>query len=281
MRIKQIIKLVLNDIANAYSYIFVFYVINLILSFFFESWKLFFYWPAFHIIVIIFGILSFYSEKGKEIKLKVYQTINSSSYKASKVENYKVNKIESGKRKMKIKDAHIVYELKKLSVKIISDLAKRKMTFNSFKIYNKIFLGIIYKATKTVKAIAILFFLIAKQVLEILIYFAILKIKKLKKIEYLKIGIIIIVLGYAINNKIDIINFSILAYALISILFILDSRIAAAIALLLLISVPFLLINKNEVLAEQMAIYVYYFLVITVLTQIREYRKEELESKKL
>ncbi len=50
-----------------------------------------------------------------------------------------------------------------------------------------------------------------------------------------------------------------------------DSRDIALLALISLASCPFLLIFKKEALAEQMAIYAYYFLVITVVLQIVEY----------
>jgi hypothetical protein len=50
-----------------------------------------------------------------------------------------------------------------------------------------------------------------------------------------------------------------------------DSRIIAFLALIFLASCPFSLIFKREALAEQMAIYAYYFLIMTVVLQIIEY----------
>jgi hypothetical protein len=50
-----------------------------------------------------------------------------------------------------------------------------------------------------------------------------------------------------------------------------DSRVIAFLALVSLASCPFLLILKKEAPAEQMAIYAYYFLVMTVVLQIIEY----------
>ncbi len=52
-----------------------------------------------------------------------------------------------------------------------------------------------------------------------------------------------------------------------------ESRIIAVLALLALISCPFLLIYKRDVLAEQMAIYAYYFLVMTVILQIVDLKR--------
>lgn len=284
-KIKRIAKYTMEDIAEIYLYIFCFYILSIMLSLFFESWRMFFYWPAFHVVIIVLGILSVYSERGKEVKLKVYQVIKfikPESYKIIKFIKRKVHKAESsssykakgeGWRAEGVLNG-VMDGLKKIFTKSRNDLIKARMSVNSLKVYGDTFLRVVYNLAGKIKAIAILFFLIAKQVLEILIGFAVLKIKKLKKTEYIKIGIIIIVLGYAVNNKINIINFSILAYALISVLFIVESRIAAGLALMLLVSIPFLLIVKKNEMAEQVAIYAYYFLVITVLTQIREYKKE-------
>ena len=53
-----------------------------------------------------------------------------------------------------------------------------------------------------------------------------------------------------------------------------DSRITAFGALVSLASCPVLLIFQNQSLAEDMAVYAYYFLVITVVLQIIEYRNQ-------
>jgi len=53
-----------------------------------------------------------------------------------------------------------------------------------------------------------------------------------------------------------------------------DSRIVAGVVLAFLISCPILLIFERENIAEQMAIYAYYFLVMTVVLQIKEYLEE-------
>lgn len=53
-----------------------------------------------------------------------------------------------------------------------------------------------------------------------------------------------------------------------------ESRIVAAFALICLAICPILLSLKKDALAEQMAIYAYYFLVMTVVLQIKEYREE-------
>jgi len=58
-----------------------------------------------------------------------------------------------------------------------------------------------------------------------------------------------------------------------------DSRILTGIALAFLISCPILLISKKEDIAEQMAVYAYFFLVMTVVLQIVEYLKASRKSK--
>ena len=54
-----------------------------------------------------------------------------------------------------------------------------------------------------------------------------------------------------------------------------ENRIIAGFALLFLASCPFLLIYKREDLAETMAIYAYYFLVMTVVLQIAELKRDK------
>lgn len=53
-----------------------------------------------------------------------------------------------------------------------------------------------------------------------------------------------------------------------------DSRIIATGALVSLASCPILLLAKQDARAEQMAVYAYYFLVMTVVLQITEFRRE-------
>ena len=101
------------------------------------------------------------------------------------------------------------------------------------------------------------------------------KLARLDRRTWLKIIFIIIISALAFYKSIGVIDFLVLFYALISALFILDSRIAAGAALLLLAACPFLLIFKKDVWAEGAAVYAYYFLVITVVTQVRELKKEK------
>lgn len=100
------------------------------------------------------------------------------------------------------------------------------------------------------------------------------KLSSLSRRTWLKIFIISVVLILALFKELGVLDFLVLFYALISVLFMLDSRWSAGLALVLLASCPILLIFNKDVLAEKFAIYVYYFLVITVLTQIREFKQD-------
>ena len=95
---------------------------------------------------------------------------------------------------------------------------------------------------------------------------------------WLKILFIGLVLIFSLFKGIEVLDFLVLFYALISFLFILDSRVSAGLALVFLASCPLLLIFKQDVFAESAAVYAYYFLVITVLTQIREMKKAKGET---
>lgn len=201
-KVIRILELVLKQIADIYLYFLGFYVVCLIPSYFFERWKLFFNWPAFHLSIIFLGILVLLSKQGREFR------------------------------------------------------------------------GFLFKLIKFRTSILTILKIIAKSLASA---FA-LKIKGVTKKDYLKFVLILLILVYVLFKEIDPINFLILGYALFSILFVLESRISASIALLFLISCPILLIMEKEPLAEQMAIYAYYFLVITVAVQIREYLREEKEK---
>jgi hypothetical protein len=56
-----------------------------------------------------------------------------------------------------------------------------------------------------------------------------------------------------------------------------ESRYLAMPALFFLVLTPFFLIFKQEIIAEQLAIYCYYFLIMTVIMGIYEVRKDDRE----
>jgi hypothetical protein len=54
-----------------------------------------------------------------------------------------------------------------------------------------------------------------------------------------------------------------------------ESRIMAMPALFFLVLTPFFLVFKQEIIAEKLAIYCYYFLIMTVMMGIYEVRQED------
>ncbi|MBI5412814.1 hypothetical protein HZA42_00520 [Candidatus Peregrinibacteria bacterium] len=103
-------------------------------------------------------------------------------------------------------------------------------------------------------------------------------IKKWKSISWFdRVALLIslLLLGYSIYSKIEILNFIVLTYGLLSFCLVWDSRIPAGFAIALLVVCMFLLIFKQADLAEKSAIFVYYFLIISVATGMRECRREE------
>jgi len=78
------------------------------------------------------------------------------------------------------------------------------------------------------------------------------------------------VLIFSLWHQLDIINFIILAFGLISVIRPVDNRWSAGAALIFLATCPILLIAKQDILAEKSAIFAYYLLVISVLTMIHE-----------
>ena len=255
-RIKTILNYLLSDIAEVYPYFLVFYVFSLALSLFFASWRLFFYWPAMHIGAALLGVMFLLSAKGKDAIVAFLEPLKRGNDKV----------IESGKTELA--------RFKKETA------VKKKTAENLF----RLFVGLLGRFFKKVFKIAI----VAKKIFVQAVYF-LLKIilfllsrllaeivqlgKETTKKDYLKAGLMGAVLIFSLYEGIKIIEFIILVYALFSILFGLESKIAASVALAFLAVCPVLLIFKKEALAETAAIYAYYFLVITVITQIRNYIK--------
>lgn len=99
--------------------------------------------------------------------------------------------------------------------------------------------------------------------------------KALSLISWLKIITIAIILVLVIFKSVSVWELLITLYALVSVLYVLDSRLAAGAALVYLAACPVLLFLDRGALAESAAVYAFYFLVITVLTQMRELRREE------
>lgn len=96
--------------------------------------------------------------------------------------------------------------------------------------------------------------------------------------EKLKIvlSLLIVVGAFVAQQNFDFtpVGTLILAYFGVALLWNLTSQIAAGLALFFLASCPILLILKNDALAETFAIYAYYFLVITVVSEVIVLKRE-------
>lgn len=122
-------------------------------------------------------------------------------------------------------------------------------------------------------------FILIKQRFISLISFLSLAIKKRSQKDYLKFGAMIIILLFALYKNISPVDFLVLAYGLISAFFIIENRLAVIISFLFLASCPVLLIFKKQLIAETMAVYGYYFLVIVAFSSFREFFKQGHKKK--
>jgi hypothetical protein len=82
------------------------------------------------------------------------------------------------------------------------------------------------------------------------------------------------VLVFSLFWGVYVVDFFVLFFGLVSILFGLDMRISAGCALTLLVLCPFLLAFSASGFAETAAVYAYYFLVIAVLTAVGDQARE-------
>jgi hypothetical protein len=97
--------------------------------------------------------------------------------------------------------------------------------------------------------------------------------KNLGRSGYYKLAAILLVLAFSLFQGIYVIDFFVLLFGLLSVLFVLDMRISAGCALVLLAACPILLAFNQNGVAEAAAVYAYYFLVIAVFTGIGDHIK--------
>lgn len=104
------------------------------------------------------------------------------------------------------------------------------------------------------------------------------EIKKMTSKKALNIFLLAVALGMGIYFQWGIMNTLIFIIFIGIILRPVSSRIMAFPALFFLILTPFSLILKQGLLAENFAIYAYYFLILAVIMGIREVRRDESEK---
>ena len=93
--------------------------------------------------------------------------------------------------------------------------------------------------------------------------------------NYVKPALVGIILYYFLERGVGIIDFIVLSYALISIIFIINGRIAALVAFTLFALCLLFLILKRSDLSEVFAVYTYYFLTIAVTIRFREFLSQK------
>ena len=104
------------------------------------------------------------------------------------------------------------------------------------------------------------------------------EMKKMTPKKAINIAIFLVALGMGIYFKWGVVNTLIFLIFIGIILRPVSSRILAFPALFFLILTPFALIFKKDVLAENLAIYAYYFLIMATIMGIYEVRKEDKEK---
>ena len=104
------------------------------------------------------------------------------------------------------------------------------------------------------------------------------EIKKMTPKKVINIAIFLVALGMGIYFKWGVMNTLIFLIFIGIILRPVSSRILAFPALFFLILTPFALILKEDVVAENLAIYAYYFLIMATIMGIYEVRQEDKEK---
>ncbi|MFH0815008.1 MAG: hypothetical protein V1902_02970 [Candidatus Falkowbacteria bacterium] len=239
---RNILKFLLNDIAEIFPLLFVFYAAAFLLSLVFESWKLYFNWPIFHVNILILGLFSFLSEYGRK---KFATIVSFIKVEAKKIVASTLNK--SMFRDKKVNILNLLFIISEIAITYIFAIIKR---------------AVIGLLKLIIKIIALA-----------------LDIRQQGFKNYLKFVLLAIILTFAITKGANVVELLIWIYAFRAIFVGIDSRISAGIALALLATCPILLILKKNAIAEQSAVFAYYFLVIVVITQIIELRRESKTKK--
>jgi len=92
--------------------------------------------------------------------------------------------------------------------------------------------------------------------------------------KYLDCALIVFSLLFGFYLQWDIQNIALFSYAIWIVLNPISSRILARVALYLLFFVPLLLIIKRNNQAEQFAVFAFYFLILTLIMAIIEFKKK-------
>lgn len=248
-RFKRVLKYFLNDVAGLFPYFLAFYIVSFILSLFFESWSQFLNWKAFHISMVVLVIISLFSDR-------VYKKIISPNGVSEALKIKNIFKGWKSPRQQKV-NAAVTYKTSRFFYYLSTPF--------------RAFSSALYKIMFTIRVVLRILFNLVKSLCAYYLIIIKVRTKKLHKTDYLKIAIVAALLIYIFWSKFEILNSIILLYALISILFIVDHRLSFGVALILSLVGAIVFLLKRQVLAELLLLYVFYFLVIGVITQIRAY----------
>lgn len=221
-----------------YPYFLGFYILSFIIAYFSVTWSGFFYWPAFHGFAIFFSLI-FISTLRFNLR---------ASFVLSLKDRFSWPKFNLREK----------LHWPRFVLAIISSLIL--LASSLILLVGKYLLSIIDQINRQSRR----YFILAYS-----------KISGLSRPTRIKLISMAIILSLALFKRTSGVDFIVLSYALASIFFIFNSRIAAGMALISLIFCPILLLLKKDAWAEIVAIYAYYFLVITVLTQIREMKSNK------
>ncbi|MDO8737079.1 MAG: hypothetical protein Q7K29_08395 [Thermoleophilia bacterium] len=247
-KIATIFRQVANDIADLFPYLFAFYIIALVFAVIFPSWRYFFSWSALHASIALFALISLFGTRGSQLQQELRGTLHQKGMKTHEfsLKHWRVG-IQSSLGIWKM-----VCELSRTFCHMAYISCRHTYAFFRTEVIRPLWTGVIF----------------AKE--------------QLRLSDYIRIGVIIVICVYVLSKGVDILNFTTLLLGLISILYCIDARISAGIALVFLAICPILLAVNQDVLAEKVAVFAYYGLVITVLTSISELIRDRdiVEGKK-
>ncbi|MFA5047593.1 MAG: hypothetical protein WC516_00965 [Patescibacteria group bacterium] len=184
-KIKNVFRLAADNVAAIFTYFLAFYLVCLILSWFFVAWQNYFYWPAFHFVLVILFIISLFSKRWRMAGFKLIE----------------------------------VAAVKARVLLIIQSV--------------------------------IIFFL------------------KLTAKDYIKLVVIIIIIGASLFYGLEPIDSVILFFGLFFLFFTVNIRFGVGLALLFLLLCPIFLVLEKDGLVEWLVVRAYYFLIVAVLMKIK------------
>ncbi len=273
----RIFERVVDDVAELFPYLFLFYIFSLVIAVIFPTWKQFFYWPGFHGSIGALGGIALCGERGRLFFRGVSDSFHASMQhvdaagRTARVSAQQGRTVAQSLLRVGVGRAHAVSGVgASVAQSLLHTIGWYARTgVDAVRISLQQGMRIVAEyAMSSGRAILDIVhqFIIRPLVLAVLQIHA-----KAKRADYVRAGAIIAVLSFSLTQGIDVASFGFLAFGLISILFLLDSRVSAGLALALLCVIPVLLLFGLEDYVEKLAVYAYYSLVITVGIEIAEY----------